>query len=470
MTAIVESERRPGGFAGWIGHIGDVLGAIPGAYRDALRTHPLRTTLLSALVILGVFYPLLNRSVLQGFSRNVFPLPIPDDTVVTFMLIFSIMAVGLNIVAGFAGLLDLGYVAFYAIGAYTAAFLASPHFGVVSIVLLANVPQGFPGIHIPFWFIVPLAMIIAGTFGALLGAPTLRLRGDYLAIVTLGFGEIVPVVFRNLADVMIKFNFLFINFSAEHLNLTGGPLGINPIDPPYLPGLGITFNASAGFAPVYLAMILLALGVLFARNLERSRIGRAWMAIREDELAAEMMGVHTVRTKLLAFALGASFAGIAGSLQASYLGATTSDFFQFSTSILVLIMVILGGIGNIWGVIVGAVALQYVNLTLLPYLGQQIQSIAPSFPNPAQFNFLFFGLILVVMMRFRPEGFIPNRQRAAQLSAHVLAAAAAERGEVVGLDNTGLDIDENIELAPPGQSEVGEDARAAETSDEARDL
>src|SRR5207249_2380134 len=278
VTAIVESGRRPGGFAGWIGHVGDVLGAIPGAYRDALRTHPLRTTLLSALVILGVFYPLLNRSVLQGFSRNVFPLPIPDDTVVTFMLIFSIMAVGLNIVAGFAGLLDLGYVAFYAIGAYTAAFLASPHFGVVSIVLLANVPQGFPGIHIPFWFIVPLAMII------------------------------------------------------------------------------------------------LALGVLFARNLERSRIGRAWMAIREDELAAEMMGVHTVRTKLLAFALGASFAGIAGSLQASYLGATTSDFFQFSTSILVLIMVILGGIGNIWGVIVGAVALQYVNLTLLPYLGQQIQS------------------------------------------------------------------------------------------------
>src|SRR5439155_6789411 len=178
--------------------------------------------------------------------------------------------------------------------------------------------------------------------------------------------------FRNLSDVTFNFSLGPITFAAQHLNLTGGSLGINPIDAPFLPFADITFNASAGYAPVYLGLFLLLIAILFARNLERSRIGRAWMAIREDELAAEMMGVNTIRTKLLAFALGASFAGIAGSLQASYLGATTSDFFQFSTSILVLIMVILGAIGNIWGVIVGAVALQYVNLTLLPYLGQQI--------------------------------------------------------------------------------------------------
>jgi branched-chain amino acid transport system permease protein len=185
------------------------------------------------------------------------------------------------------------------------------------------------------------------------------------------------------------------------------------------------------------------------------------MAIREDELAAEMMGVNTLRTKLLAFALGASFAGVAGSLQSSYLGATTSDFFQFSTSILVLIMVILGGIGNIWGVLLGAIALTYVDKTFLPYLGQQIQAIAPSFPNPAQFNFLFFGLTLVVMMRFRPEGFLPNRQRAAELTVHGLIAAEIARGEEVGVDNLGI--------APPGQDEVAADARDAETVAESED-
>jgi branched-chain amino acid transport system permease protein len=462
VTSSAGSAPHAGGVAGWAGHLGAVLSGLPGAYRRNLAASRRRTIGLTILTLLAVLYPVINRFVLQDISRTVFPLPTPEDTVVTFMMIFGIMAVGLNIVAGFAGLLDLGYVAFYAIGAYTAAFLASPHFGSVSIVLLGNVAPGFPGIHLPFWIIVPVAMVVAATFGALLGAPTLRLRGDYLAIVTLGFGEIVPVVFRNMADVTFSFDLGFIKIGVEHVNATGGPLGINPIDAPFLPFLNLKFNAAAGFAPVYLGMFLLVLAILFARNLERSRIGRAWMAIREDELAAEMMGVNTVRTKLLAFALGASFAGIAGSLQASYLGATTSDFFQFSTSILVLIMIILGGIGNIWGVLLGAIALVYVDKTFLPYLGQQIQSVAPSFPNPAQFNFLFFGLTLVAMMRFRPEGFVPNRQRAAELSAHGLAVAEAERGEPLGLDN--------IEIAPPGQSEVAADAREAEVPSEARDL
>jgi len=396
------------------------------------------------------------------------------------MMIFGIMAIGLNIVAGFAGLLDLGYVAFYAIGAYTAAFLASPHWGSLSLVFLANVSPGYPGIHLPFWIIAPLALLIAATFGALLGAPTLRLRGDYLAIVTLGFGEIVPVVFRNLADVTFNFSLGPFSIAAEHLNLTGGPLGINPIDAPFLPVFNVVFNAGAGYAPVYLGMVLLAIAILFARNLERSRIGRAWMAIREDELAAEMMGVNTVRTKLLAFALGASFAGIAGSLQASYLGATTSDFFQFSTSILVLIMIIIGGIGNIWGVLLGAVALTYVDKTFLPYVGQELQQIAPGLPNPAQFNFLFFGLILVAMMRFRPEGFLPNRQRAVELAgAHTQAEVEAKVDEVLAVDaeaevEAAIDADPSLVLdnlaAPPGQAEASGDARAAETTDEARDL
>jgi branched-chain amino acid transport system permease protein len=480
MTGATESPKYGTGLTGWAAHVGEVLSGLPATYRRELGRNRRRTIGLTILALLAVTYPILNRFFLQGFSRSVFPLPLPDDTVVTFMMIFGIMAIGLNIVAGFAGLLDLGYVAFYALGAYTAAFLASSHWDSISIVFLANVTPGFPGIHLPFWIIVPMAILVAGTFGALLGAPTLRLRGDYLAIVTLGFGEIVPVVFRNLSDVTFDFSLGPITIAAQHLNLTGGSLGINPIDAPFLPFADITFNASSGYAPVYLGLLLLLIAILFARNLERSRIGRAWMAIREDELAAEMMGVNTVRTKLLAFALGASFAGVAGSLQASYLGATTSDFFTFSTSILVLIMVILGGIGNIWGVLLGAIALVYVDKTFLPYVGQELQQIAPGLPNPAQFNFLFFGLILVAMMRFRPEGFLPNRQRAAELAgAHTQAEIEAKVDEVVAVDavaevEAAIAEDPSIALdnlgPPPGQAEASGDARAPETIDEEREL
>ena len=380
------------------------------------------------------------------------------------MTIFAIMAIGLNIVAGFAGLLDLGYVAFYAIGAYCAAFLASPHFGALGINLtfLGHVGPGAAGIHLPYWLIAIIAVIVVATFGALLGAPTLRLRGDYLAIVTLGFGEIVPLFFKNLSSVTWSLNLGPIHVSVENANWTGGVQGINPIDPPYLPGLGLVFDARSGPLAVYLGLFLLMIAIVVALNLEHSRIGRAWGAIREDESAAEMMGVNTLRTKLLAFALGASFAGVAGSFQASYLGASTSDFFDFSISILVLIMVILGGIGNVWGAVLGAFALTYVDKTLLPYIGQRIGDVAPSLPNPAEYNFLIFGVILVVMMRFRPQGFLPSRQREAELSVAGLAQAEAELGLPPDLDN--------VELAPPGQDEMSADARTPETPGEARDL
>jgi branched-chain amino acid transport system permease protein len=408
MTARASTVQP--GLRGWIGFLGHTLASIPATYRENLAANRRRTLVLTALGIFGVAYPLLNRFLFQPFNRSSdFPLPFPEDAVMTFMMIFGIMAIGLNIVAGFAGLLDLGYVAFYAFGAYTAAFFASPHFGSLSFVLFSNVPQGFPGIHLPFWILVPLGMLIAAAFGVLLGAPPLRLRGDYLAIVTLGFGEITPVVFKNLA-------FVTFDFGPIHLvnaNLTGGNLGINPIDAPLF--FGIKFGSSSGIAAVYLGMILLFAAILFARNLERSRMGRAWVAIREDEVAAEMMGINTVRTKLLAFGLGASFAGIGGVLQASYQGVTSSDYFQFSTSILVLIMIIVGGIGNIWGVLVGTLALVFVDKTFLPYLGQRFAAVSPDLPNPSQFNFLIIGVILVIMMRFRPEGFIPNRQRAAEM-------------------------------------------------------
>jgi branched-chain amino acid transport system permease protein len=416
---ITPVERgQTGGFQAWIAHVLNSAVSGPAAYRAAFRKRPRRTLLLTALAIFVFTYPLINRFFLQPFSRDVFELPVPADTTVVFMLIFAAMAIGLNIVIGFAGLLDLGYVAFYALGAYTAAYLMSPHWGSfgISIVLFSDVPPNFPGIHLPFYIVFWLAAVVAAVFGALLGAPTLRLRGDYLAIVTLGFGEIVPIFFKNLVNV----DFALGPIKLVNANLTGGPLGINPIDAPSL--FGIKMGVISGFNAVYLGFAIVLLCVVVARNLERSRMGRAWMAIREDETAAEMMGVNTVRTKLLAFALGASFAGFAGALQASYQGATTSDFFMFSTSILVVVMIILGGIGNIWGVILGAVVVQYVDKTLLAWAGARLTEIGAATGNPglrdinpSQFSFLLLGIALVVMMRFRPEGLLPSRQRAAEM-------------------------------------------------------
>ena len=415
----LETVQLPqAGIAGWLQNVSRIAASWPAAYRRAYATKRRRTIVLTLLVILALTYPLINRFFLAGFSRNVFPLPLPDDTIMVFMLIFAALALGLNVVIGFAGLLDLGYVAFYALGAYTAAFLASPHWGPLgfNIHFLSSAPATLPGIHLPFWIVVFVAAIVAAVFGALLGAPTLRLRGDYLAIVTLGFGEIVPIFFKNLVNV----DFTLGPIRLVNANLTGGPLGINPIDAPEL--FGIRFGASSGIAAVYLAMFIVLACIVIARNLERSRMGRAWMAIREDELAAEMMGVNTVRSKLLAFALGASFAGFAGAMQASYQGATTSDFFKFSTSILVVIMIILGGMGNIWGALTGALALVYIDKSLLPYISQRVQDVGRSVGweelarfNVASLNFLIFGLILVAMMRLRPEGLLPSRQRAAEL-------------------------------------------------------
>jgi branched-chain amino acid transport system permease protein len=461
MTGATETIKP--GFTGWIAYLAGQATAWPGKYRTALAKRRRRTVGLTLLAIIVLLYPLIGHYVLADFSRNVFPLPFPDDTVVVFMTIFAIMAVGLNIVVGFAGLLDLGYVAFYAIGAYTAAFLASPHFGALGINLtfLGNVGPGASGIHVPFWLILIIAVIVVATFGALLGAPTLRLRGDYLAIVTLGFGEIVPLFFRNLSSVTFSLNLGPINIQLANQNWTGGVQGINPIDPPFLPFLNVIFGARSGALAAYLGLFLLLIAIVVARNLEVSRIGRAWGAIREDETAAEMMGVNTVRTKLLAFALGASFAGVAGSFQASYLGASTSDFFDFSISILVLIMVILGGIGNIWGAVLGAFVLTYVDKSLLPYIGQRIGDVAPSIPNPAEYNFLIYGVALVVMMRFRPQGFLPSRQREAELSVGGLAEAESAMGVEAELDN--------VSVAPPGQGEIGGDAREPEVPGEGQD-
>jgi ABC-type branched-subunit amino acid transport system permease subunit len=296
--------------------------------------------------------------------------------------VFILLALGLNIVVGLAGLLDLGYAAFFAIGSYAYAFGAS----------------SFTGQHISFWPMLVVGALAAATFGILLGAPTLRLRGDYLAIVTLGFGEIVPAVFLN-AD-----------------SLTRGTNGIGGVAQPELPFVKFNFSDPV---PFYITMVvILALVMLFIYRLQASRLGRAWMAVREDELAAASSGVNTVTTKLLAFALGASTAGLAGVFNASKLGIVTPDQFGFSVSFTVLAMVVLGGMGNVWGVAIGAFTLYEIQSVLLKQLNQFFQGQhIPVLENIdfVQYQFLLYGLALVGMMLLRPEGLFPSRRRQQEL-------------------------------------------------------
>lgn len=303
--------------------------------------------------------------------------------------VYILLALGLNIVVGFAGLLDLGYAAFFAIGSYTFAFAASP--------------QAITHLNVPFWPMLVVGALIAALFGILLGAPTLRLRGDYLAIVTLGFGEIVPAIFLN-ADAVTK-----------------GTNGIGGIPQPQLPCIGdicVHFTFIDPF-PFYVTMIaILAIVMILVYRLQDSRLGRAWMAIREDELAAASSGINTITTKLLAFALGASTAGFAGVFSASKLGNVTPDQFQFSVSFTILAMVVLGGMGNSWGVVIGAFTLYTIQSVLLKELNQFFQSQhVPILQNIdfVQYQFLLYGLALVAMMLIRPEGLFPSNRRRREL-------------------------------------------------------
>ena len=300
---------------------------------------------------------------------------------------FVLLALGLNIVVGFAGLLDLGYAAFFAIGSYSFAMLASPQFGI----------------HVPFWVMLFVASGIAAIFGILLGAPTLRLRGDYLAIVTLGFGEIVPQTFQNLAQ------------------FTGGPNGISSLDQPTIGAFKFGFHAEAYY---FMVLGLIALAVWLANNMRNSRLGRAWMAIREDELAAAHMGINTTTTKLAAFAMGASFSGLAGCAVAAKLQLVSPDEFGFNVSVFILAMLVLGGMGNIPGVIVGSLILSALERFILPQGTNFLHGLGVNVDLTGS-RFLIYGVILVMMMLFRPEGLIPSGQRKAELHAADADASAA---------------------------------------------
>ncbi|MEY3202532.1 MAG: hypothetical protein RIR70_2082 [Pseudomonadota bacterium] len=308
--------------------------------------------------------------------------------VIDFALLYVMLALGLNIVVGMAGLLDLGYIAFYAVGAYLYALLASPHFGL----------------HWPVWVILPLGALVAALFGVLLGAPTLKLRGDYLAIVTLGFGEIVRIFMNNL---------------NAPVNITNGPQGIAGIDPlaigPLSLGKPITLM---GFSIpsvhlFYYVFLLLTIAIIFiSMRLENSRIGRAWVAIREDEIAARACGINTRNVKLLAFAMGASFGGVAGGLFASFQQFVSPESFGLLESVMVLCMVVLGGMGHIPGVVLGAVL-----LAILPEVLRHVAAPAQHalfgkiLIDPESLRMLLFGLALVLVMLYRPAGLWPSGRR-----------------------------------------------------------
>ena len=362
------------------------------------------------VIVLAFLYPYYRSSLPEIPLFGPFP---TVDTAVT-MTIFIMMAIGLNMVVGYAGLLDLGYVAFYAVGAYTAAWFASPHFGE-SLTFhfgAVGVNPNAAGFHISIWVVIFIAAFLTAFIGVLIGLPTLRLRGDYLAIVTLGFGEIMPQIARN-GD----------NLFGTGFNLTNGAQGINPIDPP---GFGERLNRWLGLPADYLtfqngiyvfywtALVLLLFTVFCSVRLRDSRLGRAWVAIREDETAAAAMGVPLMRTKTWAYAAGAFFGGMAGAYYASFKSGTFPDDFFFNISVFILCMVILGGMGNIWGVIVGGGFLAYLNQEGLGNIGAKFNETFGTDIDVPLYQFGIFGVILVLVMLFKPEGLIPSGRRKAE--------------------------------------------------------
>jgi branched-chain amino acid transport system permease protein len=340
-----------------------------------------------------IAYPFVDRAVS----------PVQTVHAVSDAMIYVLLALGLNIVVGYAGLLDLGYAAFFAIGAYAMGLLNSPVLG-----------SPLYGHGWSFWLCIWIAALVSAALGVCIGAPTLRVRGDYLAIITLAFGEIIPVAIRNLGDITIEVAGVKL---VERLNLTGGENGVNPVGRPSLPG--VPFEDSP--IPWYFLILVMGAVSLWAMNrLRDSRLGRAWMAIREDETAADCMGVNPIRTKLLAFGLGASFSAFAGSFYAAKLQAITPGAFEFNVSIMLLCMVVLGGIGSLKGVILGGMLITLFDRLLLAemtrlvrWVGQTVGLAALTTVDLSLWRWFFFGLGLILVMLFKPEGLAGRRVRPA---------------------------------------------------------
>ncbi len=311
-------------------------------------------------------------------------------------LLYVLLALGLNIVVGYAGLLDLGYVAFFAIGAYMYGLLASPHLTDTFPMIAAMFPNGM---HAPLWIVIPVAAGLAGVFGVLLGAPTLRLRGDYLAIVTLGFGEIIRVFLNNL----------------DHpVNITNGPKGLNQIDSVSFFGLSLgkkitvfDFEIASVSLYYYLFLALVLISVVISHRLQVSRVGRAWMAIREDEIAAKAMGINTTHLKLLAFGMGATFGGVSGAMFASFQGFISPESFSLMESVMIVAMIVLGGIGHLPGVVLGAILLSALP-EVLRYVAGPLQAMTDGRLDSAILRQLLIALAMISIMLLRPRGLWPS--------------------------------------------------------------
>jgi branched-chain amino acid transport system permease protein len=370
-----------------------------------LREQQWAKYILPVVVLLAVALFPLFRPPLDGFM---------DDCILA--LAYVVMALGLNLVVGFAGLLDLGYVAFYALGSMVVGWWASDFYTGV------NPPKGIHvgvtgfantllGIHVNFLLLLIGAILVCAVAGAIIGLPTLRLRGDYIAIVTLAFGEIIGRIFANGDEITIFGDY----------KLSNGRQSIAPIDSIDLPLLD-PFDSALNLRPYYWTAFALVLVVLFVNiRLRDSKLGRAWIALREDEVAAASMGVPLVKTKLLAYATGGAFGGISGAFLGSYFSSVNASQFQFGFSIFILAMVILGGLGSIWGVVIGAVALAFVNNRLIPdvldqgFVGDKLRDLGLNF-SFTEVSFGVFGFILVIMMVLRPEGILPERRRQMELT------------------------------------------------------
>jgi branched-chain amino acid transport system permease protein len=318
--------------------------------------------------------------------------------ILSLALLYVLLALGLNIVVGYAGLLDLGFVAFYAVGAYMYALLASPHL----FETFPAIAQLFPnGLHTPIWLVIPLAAFLAAIAGILLGMPVLKLRGDYLAIVTLGFGEIIRVFMNNL----------------EHpVNITNGPRGLDRIDPMSIAGVSLgkplmvgDFRIPSVTMYYWLFLVLVVVSVLICYRLEQSRIGRAWMAIREDEIAAKAMGINTRNMKLLAFAMGATFGGVSGSMFAAFQGFVSPESFSLMESVMIVAMVVLGGMGHLPGVILGALMLAALP-EVLRYVAGDIQNMTGGRIDAAILRQMLIALAMIIIMLLRPRGLWPARE------------------------------------------------------------
>jgi len=342
----------------------------------------------------------------------------------TLALAYTVMALGLNIIVGFAGLLDLGYVAFFAIGAYTIGWLASGFFAFVNDekglhIAVSGAAANLPGIHMNFLLVLVAAVIFTTIAGMLIGLPTLRLRGDYIAIVTLAFGEIIGRLAVNGDEVKLSSVPLvggaLGNAFGDDQTFTAGRQGISPVDKIKLPGA--EQFTSLNLRPWFWTALALVAIVLFVNfRLRDSRLGRAWVALREDEVAAVAMGVPSVKTKLLAYGTGAAFGGMSGAFLGSYNNTVNADQFQFYFSILILGMVILGGLGSIWGVVVGAITLTFINFWLLPdVLNSLPRDLGLDF-DMTQITFAIYGFLLVIMMIMRPQGLLPERRRAMEMT------------------------------------------------------